>query len=184
MMMKEISLHILDIVENSVSAGAKLIEVDITVERAQDMLSVTVKDNGCGMDEAMQQAVISPFTTSRTTRKVGLGIPFFKAGAEAAGGSFYLTSRVGVGTEIGATFKISNIDRPPLGDMAETMLTLSLCNQDTDFILDYRVDNDKFLFDTRTIRETLGGIPFTTPEVMGWMREYLIEGIQELNGGV
>lgn len=183
-MMKEISLHILDIVENSVSAGATLIEVDITVLHAEDKLSVTVKDNGCGMDDALQQSVISPFTTSRTTRKVGLGIPFFKAGAEAAGGGFYLTSKVGVGTETGAWYRISNIDRPPLGDMAETMLTLSVCNKDVDFVLTYKVDNDEFLFDTRMIRQTLGEVPLSEPAVMGWMREYLNEGIQELNGGV
>ena len=177
-------MHVTDIVENSVSAGATLIQIGITVEHAKDWMKVSVQDNGCGMDEALVQRVISPFTTSRTTRKVGLGIPFFKAGAEAAGGSFELSSKVGEGTSIAAEYQISNIDRPPLGDMAETILTLAVCNETIDFVFNYKVNSELFVFDTREIRTVLGPVPFHQPEVMGWMREYLIEGIEELNGGV
>ncbi|MEG1547211.1 MAG: ATP-binding protein [Clostridia bacterium] len=185
MMMKEISLHILDIVQNSISAGAKLIDTEVTVQHATDELTVSITDDGCGMDEQTVEKVISPFTTSRTTRKVGLGIPFFKAGAEATGGNFFLTSKIGFGTRISATYVISNIDRPPLGDMAETMLTLAVCNQGIDFVYRYTVDEEQFIFDTREVREALGSeVPFSSPEVMGWMREYLIQGIKELNGGV
>ncbi len=185
MMMKEIALHIMDIVQNSISAGASLIDTEVAVDHTGNRLSVTVTDDGCGMDEEMAKSVISPFTTSRTTRKVGLGIPFFKAGAEQTGGGFSLWSKPGSGTRISAWYVIDNIDRPPLGDMAETMLTLVVCNEEVDFIYRYTVDAETFTFDTREVREALGeGIPFQTPEVMAWLRDYLKQGIEELNGGV
>lgn len=185
MMMKEISLHILDIVQNSITAGATLIKTNIWVNNALDRMGVSVEDNGRGMDAEMQQSVVSPFTTSRTTRKVGLGIPFFKAGAEGCDGSFSLSSELGSGTRISVEYRISHIDRPPLGDMAETMLTVVVCNPDLDFVLDYKVDENSFLFDTREIREILGqDVPLNLPDVSMWIKGYLQEGIEELNGGV
>ncbi len=185
MVMKEISLHVLDIVQNALSAGANLIEVDITIQTRLDLISVSVRDNGRGMDEETQERVVNPFYTSRSTRKVGLGIPFFKEGAEGCGGSFYLNSKPGEGTEIGASYRLSHIDRPPLGNMAETMLTLCVCNEAVGFVLRYTLDEKGFLFDTREIRKALGaGIPFHLPEVMEWLKGYLIEGIEEVNGGM
>ena len=136
------------------------------------------------MDEETAARVLSPFATSRTTRKVGLGIPFFKEAAEGCGGSFALTSSPGVGTRVYASFRLSNIDRPPLGDMAETMLTLTACNENVDFVYRYTVDKTEFVFDTRQIREILGAdIALTTPDVMAWMKGFLSQGIQELSGG-
>ena len=185
MIMKEISLHLLDIIQNSISAGASEVGVSVEVDHARDMMRTEVRDNGRGMDEEMAKAVISPFTTSRTTRKVGLGIPFFKEGAEGCDGSFELESKPGVGTRIAASYRISHIDRPPLGDMAETMAATVCCNPDIDFTYEYRVDGSEFLFSTKEIRATLGPeIPLDTPQVAAWIREYLNEGIQELNGGV
>lgn len=185
MIMKEISLHLLDIIENSISAGASEITVTVEVDHARDMMRTEVKDNGRGMDEKMAQAVISPFTTSRTTRKVGLGIPFFKEGAEGCDGSFELESKPGEGTRIAASYRISHIDRPPLGDMAETMTALVCCNPEIDFIYDYRVDGKQYLFSTKDIRTVLGPeVPLNAPSVSAWIKDYLTEGIQELNGGV
>lgn len=185
MIMKEISLHLLDIVQNSLSAGANLIEVSVEIDTVADLLTVSVTDDGGGMDEETQRNVISPFYTSRDTRKVGLGIPFFKEGAEGCGGSFSLSSKPGAGTKIGASYRISHIDRPPLGDMAETMLTLCVCNKKVDFVLRCARDDKEFLFDTREIRLALGdGVPFHTPEVMEWLKGYLAEGIEEVNGGM
>ncbi len=184
-MMREIALHVLDIVQNSITAGASLITVKVTVRQDRDCMRVSVADNGCGMDEAMLLRVVDPFTTSRTTRKVGLGIPMFKAGAEAAGGRFSIRSTPGEGTFIEAEYQITHIDRPPLGDMAQTMLGTVVCHEDIDFVLDYRIDERQFLFDTREIKAALGeGVPLQVPEVMAWLKDYLIEGITELNGGV
>ncbi len=175
----------LDIVQNSLSAGADLVEVSIIINADTDFLTVQVADNGCGMDEQARLRVTSPFYTSRDTRKVGLGIPFFKEGAEGCGGSFFISSAVGEGTKIGASYRLSHIDRPPLGDMAQTMLTLCVCNENVNFVMRYARDDKEFLFDTREIRLALGeGIPFCTPEVMEWLKGYLSEGIEEVNGGM
>jgi C4-dicarboxylate-specific signal transduction histidine kinase len=121
MMMKEISLHVLDIIQNSISAQAALIVIEVEVQHKRDWMRVAVRDDGRGMDGEFLQKVVSPFATSRTTRKVGLGIPMFKAGAQAAGGAFQLRSKPGVGTFIQAEYCISHWDRPPLGNMAETI---------------------------------------------------------------
>lgn len=185
MIMKEIALHLLDIVQNSLSAGAGLITVSVWIDDKNNLLSVSVADNGKGMDEETQKRVISPFYTSRGTRKVGLGIPFFKEGAEGCGGSFYLKSELNVGTTIGASYLIDHIDRPPLGDMVETMLTLCAINETVHFVLNYARNEKKFVFDTREIRLALSEeISFQTPEVMEWLKGYLAEGIEEVNGGM
>lgn len=185
MMMKEISLHVLDIVQNSIVAGAKHITVEVEVRHSKDWMRVAVGDDGCGMDQAMLEKVISPFTTSRTTRKVGLGIPMFKAGAEQAGGAFLIRSKPGEGTFIQAEYQISHLDRPPLGDMAETMVATVACNPELDFVYDYQVDGNTFRFDTKQIRSVLGeDVPLNMPDVVSWMKDFLVEGINELNGGV
>lgn len=185
MIMKEISLHLLDIAQNSISADAAHIDISVEVDRAADRMRCEVRDDGRGMDGDFQKKVTDPFATSRTTRKVGLGIPFFKEGAEGCDGEFELESAPGAGTRIAASFRISHIDRPPLGDMAETMYGLVCCNDAIDFTYTYRVDDKTFSFDTRAVREALGGeIPLSTPAVAAWIRDCLSEGIAELNGGV
>lgn len=184
MMMKEISLHILDIAENSVSANASIIEIFVTENTAADLLTVEITDNGKGMDEETVKRVVDPFVTSRTTRKVGLGIPMFKVGAEMCDGSFELHSAVGRGTDVKATYRLSHLDRPPLGNMGETIIALVACNPNVDFVYKYAVDSRVFLFDTREVRSAIGPeIPLNYPEIIAWMRSCLIEGIQELNGG-
>jgi len=185
MMMPELSLHVLDILQNSIVAGASRVVIEVEVQHAKDWMRVSVEDDACGMDEETLQRVISPFATSRTTRKVGLGIPMFKAGAEAAGGRFEIRSQVGVGTFIQAEYAISNIDRPPLGDMAETILSTVVCNENIDFVYRYKVDEAEFVFDTQEIKAILGEeVPLQSPPVVSWMKEYLDQGIDELNGGV
>ncbi|MDO4568104.1 MAG: ATP-binding protein [Clostridia bacterium] len=174
----------MDIAQNSISAHASVIEIETVVRRCEDRLTITVRDNGCGMDADMLKSVTDPFTTSRTTRKVGLGIPFFRLGAEACGGDFSIKSSVGEGTCITASYQISHIDRPPMGDMAETMLTLAVSNPDVRFVYRLDVDETVFVFDTGAISEVLGDVPITEPEIVRWMKEYLIQGIDELNGGI
>lgn len=185
MMMKEISLHVLDIIQNSIAAEATVIITEVEVQHARDWMRVSVEDNGRGMDENLLANVTSPFTTSRTTRKVGLGIPMFKAGAEAAGGAFTIRSTPGKGTFIQAEYQISHLDRPPLGDMAETMYVTVVTNPGIDFVYKYTVNTETYDFDTREIRSILGGdVPLNMPEVSAWIRNDLTEGIHALYGGV
>ena len=180
--MEELSLHLLDLIQNSVKAGASLIEIIIT-EKA-GLLTLELNDNGCGMSEEFLQRVESPFTTTRTTRKVGLGIPLFKQAALMAGGDFGIISRQGEGTRIKASFEINNIDRAPMGDLAGTILGQVLSTPVTpDYRLLYAVEDASFEFDTREIRRQLEGIPLDAPDVIAWMKDYLEEGIRELNGG-
>lgn len=180
--MEELSLHLLDLIQNSVKAGASLIEIIIT-EKA-GLLTIELNDNGCGMSEEFLQRVESPFTTTRTTRKVGLGIPLFKQAALMTGGDFGIISRQGEGTRIKASFEINNIDRAPMGDLAGTILGQVLSTPVTpDYRLLYAVEDASFEFDTREIRRQLEGVPLDAPDVIAWMKDYLEEGIRELNGG-
>ena len=175
--MKELSLNILDVAKNSVTAGAT--KIGILVEETPGRLTITITDNGCGMTPEFVRQVTDPFTTTRTTRKVGLGIPMIKELCELCQGSFEIESQVGVGTALHLSFRLSNIDLPPMGNLVETMLTLvNGAPEKPEFLLEYAVDGDSFEFDTRQIRQALGGVPLDTPEVLIWMRDYLQEGIE------
>ena len=176
-MMTEISLNILDVAENSVKAGATLTEISVFADSAANRLTVVIKDNGCGMDEAQLKNVTDPFFTTRTTRKVGLGVPFFKESAETAGGSFEITSQIGVGTTVKAVYQLNHIDRMPMGDIASTIHTLVTMHEEIDFLFTYRIDNNEFVLDTKEFREILGGISFKEAEVSNYIRDYLKENI-------
>lgn len=183
-MMPEISLNILDVAENSVRAGASLIEIGVFVQTEEDTLTVVIKDNGCGMSAEQIEKVQDPFYTTRTTRKVGLGVPFFKQAAESAGGSFSIMSEEGKGTVVTAVFQLSNIDRMPLGDMSSTIHTLVVFNEKIRFIYTYRYDDREFVLDTQEIREILGDeISFTDLEVSGFIKEFLESNKAETDQG-
>lgn len=179
--MREIALHILDIAQNSVTAGASEIRIEVTEDTAADILKVSIIDNGCGMSPEFLEKVTDPFTTKRTTRKVGLGIPLFKLAAENTGGSFEINSKQGEGTVVKAVFVHSHIDRQPLGNMAETILGLVTSYENVKFIYKHKLDNKEFAFDTTEIKEILGDVPFGNPDVYLWLSEYLSEGEEELN---
>ncbi len=182
--MREISLHILDLAQNSLTAKASVLTIGIDIDHAKDTLTVTLSDDGCGMSPEFLKNVVSPFTTTRTTRKVGLGIPMFKANAELTGGSFDIKSEVNVGTAMKAIFVLSSIDRPPLGDLTGTMISLVISNPSFHFHLDYCVDGNAFDFDTEEISAALGGdVPLDNPDVVQWMKGYLNEGFESLHGG-
>lgn len=180
--MTELSLNILDIAENSVKAGASLTEITVSVMSADNLLEIIIRDNGCGMTEEQVKKVIDPFYTTRTTRKVGLGVPFFKESAEAAGGSFLVNSKVGVGTTVKASYELSHIDRMPMGDLTATIHTLVTMHEDIDFLFTYKVDENEFVLDTRELREILGGISFKEYEVSNYIKEYLKENITSVTG--
>ena len=181
--MKELSLNLLDIVENSTRAGASLVNIQVIEEPEADRLILSVEDDGCGMSPELLAAVQDPFTTTRTTRKVGLGIPFLKEGAEMTGGSLDLWSRVGEGTRVTATYGYSHIDRPPLGDLAETVVTLVQCHDRTDFFYTHRFGDQEFSLDTRELREVMEGVPLSEPAVLGWIREFIKENQEKIYGG-
>jgi hypothetical protein len=175
--LKEIALHLLDIAENSVAAGAKTIEIMVEEDLANDRLKISVQDNGRGMDEALLARVSDPFVTSRTTRKVGLGIPLFKAAAEACNGHLSLTSALGKGTRLEVEFQRSHIDRMPLGDLAGTMLTLVVSFPEIHWLFHYRANGVAFSFDDEPIKKELGEIPLAEPVILAFIRELLEKGV-------
>ena len=184
-MMPELSLNILDIAQNSVRADASLTEIRVTVDTPADKLTIVVSDNGCGMTEEQIEKVTDPFFTTRTTRKVGLGVPFFKMAAEITGGEFSITSKLGVGTTTTAVFGLSNIDRMPLGDMAGTISSLVGMNPDRDFIYTFDRDGKSFTLDTREFREILGeDVSLSEPDVMAYITAYINENTEECGGSV
>ncbi|MEE0944928.1 MAG: ATP-binding protein [Clostridia bacterium] len=178
--MEELSLNILDIVQNSIAARAELIEVEIVEDTKADTLTITITDNGCGMSEEMVKNVTDPFTTGRKTRRVGLGIPLFKLAAELTGGGLEIESELGKGTRIIARFGLSHIDRQPLGDIASTMHQLIIMNENVDFLYVHKVNDNEFKFDTREVKEILGGVSLAEHEVMVWLLEYLNENENSL----
>lgn len=181
--MRDISLHILDIAQNSLTAQSSLIEIGIDADTEHNSLTVVITDNGCGMSEELLERVKSPFTTSRTTRKVGLGIPLFTASCESTGGTLDIKSSPGKGTRLTATLGLWHIDRPPLGDIAETVAMLTIMNPQTDFVFTARQADRAFDFDTREIKQTLGEVPITQPEVTAFLQQYLQDGCKQVFGG-
>ncbi len=181
--MRELSLHVLDLLQNSLEAGATEISVAVLENRRADRLEIEVVDNGRGMEPALARVVTDAFVTSRTTRRVGLGLPLLAQAAEHCGGGIAVKSVPGAGTSITATFQLSHIDRAPLGDMASTLLSVIL--QEPPVALRYRhqVDERVFEFDTRTMAAELEGVPFSHPAILRWLREFLAEGFAYVYGG-
>ena len=178
--MKELSLNVLDITENSLKAGSTLTEILLC--ETNDTLSISIRDNGCGMKKEMCERVTDPFCTSRTTRKVGLGVPFFKMAAEMTGGSFKIESRHidefpnSHGTEVEALFYKNHIDFTPLGEIVETIVTLIQGHPESDFIFSHKKGENEVTLDTREIRAELGAeIPLNEIEILCWIKEYLNE---------
>ena len=179
--MKDLSLNLLDIAENSVKAGATLTRLLLTQEGA--ILTFQVADDGCGMTEEALRGVTDPFYTTRTTRKVGMGLPLYRMAAEQTGGSLAIESTLGVGTTVTASFGLGHIDRPPMGDVVGAWFSLVLMNPDTDFLFTFDYDGKAFTFDTRIIRETVAPLPLNQMEIADWIKDCLSTEINELHGG-
>ena len=173
--MKELSLNILDITENSVKAGATLTEISIT--ESGNKLIISIKDDGCGMSEDIVRSVVDPFYTTRTTRKVGMGVPLFKMAAEQTGGKLEIVSDTGEdhGTTVTAYFYKDHLDFTPLGDVISTVITLIQGHPDTDFLFTHLIDDKEIRLDTRELRAVLEGVPLNTYDVLEWIRGYLEE---------
>ena len=178
--MKELSLNILDIAENSVKAGASLTE--ILVLESGETLTLTITDNGSGMTKEILNSVTDPFCTTRTTRKVGMGIPLLKLEAEMTGGSLAIESRhfeeypENHGTKVTAVFYKNHIDCVPLGDVAATITTLIQGHPDRDFLFTHKTEEREVQLDTRELRNVLEDVPLDSYEVLKWIEEYINNG--------
>lgn len=176
-------MNILDVAQNGVKAGAHLIQITLKKRPAADEMVLSIRDDGCGMDEATAQRALDPFYTSRATRKVGLGLPFLKMAAEMAGGSLTIESAPGVGTEVRAGFMLSHIDLAPLGDMGQTISQLAAASEECDIRFTARVRNGEeksFTFDTREAKELLGGVSLAEAAVMVFIKGYVNEHFDAL----
>ena len=183
--MKELSLNILDIAENSVKAGATLVTVSLT--QTGNVLTLEITDDGCGMDAVTVRRVTDPFYTTRTTRKVGLGLPLLKLEAEQTGGTLTITSRTAAqcpenhGTTVRATFHTDHIDCMPLGDVTATLVTLIQGHPQQELAFSHRTGTGTVTLDTRQLRTVLGDVPLDTYEVLKWIEGYLREQYQSIN---
>ena len=178
--MRELSLNILDIAQNSISAGASLTEILVKENTTEKTLLIGIYDNGKGMSEEQVKNVQDPFFTTRTTRKVGMGIPLFKLAAEQTGGSFKITSELGVGTRVDALFKTDSIDFTPLGDIEATVSTIVSMNEDKDFVYTRSVNEKEFVFKSADIKKILDGVPLSEPSVINWIEDYIRENTEQL----
>ena len=178
--MRELSLNILDIAQNSITANASLITIEVLENTVEHTLLIGIYDNGKGMSEEQVKSVIDPFFTTRTTRKVGMGIPLFKMAAEQTGGNLEIESELGVGTQIRAIFKTDSVDFTPLGDVASTIQMLITMNTDRDFVYKHKVDDKEFVCDTRELKAILGDVPLDTYEVSQWILEFIKENTEVL----
>jgi anti-sigma regulatory factor (Ser/Thr protein kinase) len=171
--MKEISLNILDIANNSIRANCQLLSVEIEESKNSNCLNIVITDDGCGMDEETLKKVTDPFFSSRTTRHIGLGVPFLKQHAELANGSFRISSELGKGTKVEANFCLDHPDRQPLGDVVDIMLMLIASNPEKDFIYRYKNDEDEVLLDTREVKNVLEDIPINNADVLKMLRDMM-----------
>lgn len=182
--MRDLSLHILDLAQNSVRAEAKLVRLSVTVDE-KGLLTLRIEDDGCGMSPELLARVTSPFATTRTTRKVGLGIPMMAENCRLTGGDLALQSEVGKGTVLTATLHTDSIDCLPLGDLAGTVTALVSANPEKpEFLLECASPKGEMTFDTREVREALQGVPLNEPEIVAWMLESMREEIEPIFGGV
>ena len=173
--MNELALHILDLAQNSIRAKAKLVHIKLTEKPADDEYLIEISDDGEGMSDEQLAMANDPFFTSRTTRKVGLGLPLIQQNAEATAGNFQLSSEKNKGTHLRVKFGFHHIDRPILGDMASTLLILATNEQQIDFVYTHETPKGDFQLDTREVKKSLGDIPLSNPQI----RKFLMDMIQE-----
>jgi signal transduction histidine kinase len=171
--MEDLSLHILDIAENSINAGATNIEICIKENTARDELMIEILDDGKGMSSEIVKKVTDPFYTTRITRSVGLGLALFDEAARMANGKLEIQSDVGTGTKINARFQLSHIDRKPIGNMAETIITLIAGRPDINITYKHERDSQKFVFSTAEIKSRLDDIEINSTEILSFIKNYL-----------
>ncbi len=178
--MLELSLHILDIVENSTRAGARNVYIALSEDTYKDIFFLEIKDDGSGMSKEVLKKVLDPFYTTKTVRNVGLGLPMLAQAAERTEGKFIVESKGGEGTRVAAEFKLSHIDRQPLGDIASTLVTLIAGNTGVDFIYRHQHNGREYILDTRDVKKEIEDVPINHVEVLIFIREHIQEGLKEI----
>ncbi|MGN1295779.1 MAG: ATP-binding protein [Bacilli bacterium] len=183
--MNELSLYLLDITQNSIKAQAKVVQINIEENLNKNLLSIDIVDDGCGMSKEVVSKVSDPFYTTRTTRKVGLGIPLLKELCELCCGTFSIESEVNKGTTLKCTFVYDNIDLPPFGDLPETIYTLAINEENVEIIYNHRyVDKEgnvkEFCFNTIEIKQILDGVSLKEYDVMVWIKSYITEFLETI----
>ncbi len=178
--MKDLSLHILDIVQNSIRAKAKLIKIEITENPDEDQLLISIADDGIGMNEEQLKRATDPFFTSRITRKVGLGLSLLSQNAEKTGGTFSIESAIGKGTKLNVAFGLNHIDRPVIGDLIGTLLILICSPDNIDYVFKHQTSSGEFELDTRDIKQTLDNVPINHPDVRSFLKELLQENLEQI----
>ena len=178
--MQDFSLHILDIAENSINAGAKLIEIRIVENAKKDVLTIEIKDDGKGMNKEMVSKVLDPFVTTRTTRRVGLGLSLFAQAARACNGGVNIESELDKGTRLVGTFQLSHIDLKPWGSVVDTLITLIVGNPEIDFFYQHQKNGFEYTLDTVMVKKELGDVPISNPEVIKVLRDDLKDNLNQI----
>ena len=178
--MEDISLHILDVAENSVAAGATLITIALREDTVRDLLELDIEDNGRGIPPELLGQVLNPFYTTRSTRKVGMGLSLLAQSAREADGDISVRSALGKGTRISVHFRHSHIDRKPMGNLADTFSVLIAGNPTVDFVITCTRNGEEFLFDTREIRTELEDVPLNAPDVITAVRNHLSTSLADM----
>jgi len=182
--MLQLSLHILDIVENSTRAGAKLVTIAVTEDPDRDLFRIDITDDGRGMDRETLKKALDPFYTTKGVRRVGLGLPMLYQATQQCDGRFEIDSKEGVGTRVSAEFRLSHIDRQPLGDMAGAIATLIAGNPEVDFVYSHKNADHVFTLDTREIKEEIAEVPVNHPEILKFIRTSIEEGLEEVGSKI
>jgi hypothetical protein len=178
--LRELSLHILDIAENGITAGADCIHIMVDEAPTTDLLTIKITDNGQGMPAAKIEKLSDPFVTSRTSRRVGLGLSLLAAAAERCDGELTVETEPGAGTEVGVTFRHSHIDRAPVGDMAATITTLIMGNPQIDFVYTHIINGEEFTLDTRELKAEMGNHSLTNPVVIHHLTASIRNSLEQL----
>jgi anti-sigma regulatory factor (Ser/Thr protein kinase) len=178
--MEDLSLHILDIAENSIKAQAKTISITVEESKKKDLLSLEILDDGIGMDEDKKAKALDPFFSTRKERRFGLGLSLLEEASKTANGRFFLDSEPGKGTKVVATFQASHVDTKPLGDVPQTLVTLIVGSPDVDILYRHVTDKSEYVLDTADIKSQLNGIPISSPEVIHIIKKNIIEGLANL----
>lgn len=182
--MQELSLHILDIIQNSVRANATKIELNVTENPKLDQYLIVINDNGCGVDKETLDLLSDPFYTTRTTRKVGLGISLFKHSAEQTGGTLDITSEEGKGTCLTASLSYNHIDRPAMGDIAGTMTLLIASYPQIHFIYNHHTPISDFEFDTNEVKAELEGVPINNAKIIKFLKELIDDNLEMIGANL
>ena len=179
--MKELAMHVYDLMENSTAANSSLVKLTIRDSLKDNVYAFTIEDNGKGMSPEFLAKVTDPYTTSRTTRKVGLGLPLIKMNSENCGGGMKIESAVGKGTTLNFWFQHNHWDRPPMGDLSGTIVMLCAAHQDIHIIYRHITDEGEFVFDTDEIHEALDGMDMNDVKVYNWLKDMVQENLEEIH---